>query len=78
VEHRQYPPDLARTRASHRGADLRLSLEGQSYSAAVKAACRLAGDTTGPVRAPLLELDDAATAELAAPLEHATHTTVAS
>jgi 4-hydroxy-tetrahydrodipicolinate synthase len=46
-------------------------LEGQSYSAAVKAGCRLAGDTTGPVRAPLLELDDAATAELAALLEHA-------
>ena len=39
-------------------------LEGQSYSAAVKAACRLVGDTTGPVRAPLLELDEAATGEL--------------
>jgi len=39
-------------------------LEGVSYSAAVKAACRLVGDTTGPVRAPLLELDDAAVAEL--------------
>ena len=39
-------------------------LEGQSYSAAVKTACRLVGDTTGPVRAPLLELDDDATAEL--------------
>jgi 4-hydroxy-tetrahydrodipicolinate synthase len=47
-------------------------LEGQSYSAAVKAACRLAGDTTGPVRAPLLPLDDAATSELAVLLEHAT------
>ena len=47
-------------------------LEGQSYSAAVKAACRLAGDTTGPVRAPLLELDDAATSELAPLLERAT------
>ena len=46
-------------------------LEGQSYSAAVKAACRLAGDTTGPVRAPLLPLDDAATDELAVLLEHA-------
>ena len=34
-------------------------LEGQSYSAAVKAACGLVGDTTGPVRAPLLPLDDA-------------------
>jgi 4-hydroxy-tetrahydrodipicolinate synthase len=47
-------------------------LESQSYSAAVKAACRLAGDTTGPVRAPLLELDDAATRRLAALVEHAT------
>jgi 4-hydroxy-tetrahydrodipicolinate synthase len=47
-------------------------LEGQSYSAAVKTACRLVGDTTGPVRAPLLPLDDAATSELAALLEHAT------
>ena len=47
-------------------------LESQSYPAAVKAACRLAGDTTGPVRAPLLPLDDAATRELAALLEHAT------
>jgi dihydrodipicolinate synthase/N-acetylneuraminate lyase len=41
-------------------------LESQSYSATVKTACRLAGDATGPVRAPLLPLDDAATAELAA------------
>jgi 4-hydroxy-tetrahydrodipicolinate synthase len=47
-------------------------LESQSYPAAVKAACRLVGDTTGPVRAPLLALDDAATSELAALLEHAT------
>jgi 4-hydroxy-tetrahydrodipicolinate synthase len=47
-------------------------LEGQSYSAAVKTACRLVGDTTGPVRAPLLPLDEAATGELAALLEHAT------
>lgn len=39
-------------------------LEGHSYAAAVKTACRLVGDTTGPVRAPLLELDDAATDEL--------------
>jgi 4-hydroxy-tetrahydrodipicolinate synthase len=46
-------------------------LEGQSYPAAVKAACRLVGDTTGPVRAPLLTLDDAATSELATLLEHA-------
>jgi 4-hydroxy-tetrahydrodipicolinate synthase len=47
-------------------------LEGQSYPAAVKTACGLVGDTTGPVRAPLLPLDDAATRELAALLEHAT------
>jgi 4-hydroxy-tetrahydrodipicolinate synthase len=47
-------------------------LEGGSYSAAVKTACRLVGDATGPVRAPLLPLDDAATGELAALLEHAT------
>jgi 4-hydroxy-tetrahydrodipicolinate synthase len=47
-------------------------LEGQSYSAAVKTACRLIGDTTGPVRAPLLPLNDAAASELAALLEHAT------
>ena len=46
-------------------------LEGQSYSAAVKTACRLVGDTTGPVRAPLLELDDAATGELCCLLDHA-------
>ena len=46
-------------------------LEGQSYSAAVKTACRLVGDTTGPVRAPLLELDDAATDELRTLLDHA-------
>ena len=47
-------------------------LEGQSYSAAVKAACGLVGDTTGPVRAPLLPLDEAATRELGAVLERAT------
>jgi 4-hydroxy-tetrahydrodipicolinate synthase len=46
-------------------------LEGQSYSAAVKTACRLVGDTTGPVRAPLLELDEEATAELRGLLERA-------
>jgi 4-hydroxy-tetrahydrodipicolinate synthase len=48
-------------------------LEGQSYGAAVKTACRLVGDNTGPVRAPLLPLDDATTSELATLLEHATH-----
>ena len=47
-------------------------LEGQSYPAAVKTACRLVGDSTGPVRAPLLPLGDPATGELAALLEHAT------
>jgi 4-hydroxy-tetrahydrodipicolinate synthase len=46
-------------------------LESQSYPAAVKTACRLVGDTTGPVRPPLLPLDDAATRELATLLEHA-------
>lgn len=40
-------------------------LENHSYSAAVKTACGLVGDTTGPVRAPLLALDGAARAELA-------------
>jgi 4-hydroxy-tetrahydrodipicolinate synthase len=39
-------------------------LESQSYPAAVKSACRLVGDATGPVRAPLLPLDDLATGEL--------------
>jgi 4-hydroxy-tetrahydrodipicolinate synthase len=53
-------------------------LESQSYPAAVKTGCRLVGDTTGPVRAPLLPLDDAATSELAALLEHATLPKVAS
>jgi len=37
----------------------------------VKAGCRLMGDTTGPVRAPLLALEDSATSELAALLDHA-------
>ena len=46
-------------------------LEGRSYSAAVKAACALVGDATGPTRPPLLGLDDAATAELARLLERA-------
>jgi 4-hydroxy-tetrahydrodipicolinate synthase len=46
-------------------------LEDQSYSAAVKTACALMGDTTGPVRAPLLALDDDATAELGGLLERA-------
>jgi dihydrodipicolinate synthase/N-acetylneuraminate lyase len=46
-------------------------LEGQSYSAAVKTACRLVGDATGPVRAPLLPLDDAGAGELTALLDRA-------
>jgi len=46
-------------------------LESQSYAAAVKAACALMGDTTGPVRAPLLPLEDAAAAELERVLDHA-------
>jgi 4-hydroxy-tetrahydrodipicolinate synthase len=50
-------------------------LESQSYSAAVKTACGIVGDVTGPVRAPLLPLDGAATGELAALLEHATFAT---
>jgi 4-hydroxy-tetrahydrodipicolinate synthase len=47
-------------------------LENESYSAAVKTACRLVGDTTGPVRAPLLELDDAAIGELRSLLDRVT------
>ena len=47
-------------------------LESQSYSPAVKAGCRIAGVTTGPVRAPFLELDEDATSHLAALVEHAT------
>jgi 4-hydroxy-tetrahydrodipicolinate synthase len=45
-------------------------LESQSYSAAVKAACAIVGDATGPVRAPLLPLEPAATEELRGLLEH--------
>jgi 4-hydroxy-tetrahydrodipicolinate synthase len=46
-------------------------LEGQSYPAAVKTACGLVADSTGPVRPPLLPLDRAATSELSALIEHA-------
>ncbi len=53
-------------------------LENHSYSAAVKAACRLVGDTTGPVRPPLLALDEGATQELSALIDHATQTVGAS
>ena len=52
-------------------------LESQSYPAAVKTACRLTGDATGPVRPPLLPLDDAAIDDLAALLERATLAKVA-
>ena len=47
-------------------------LEGQSYPAAVKTACALVGDTTGPVRPPLLPLDDAATDSLRLLIDRAT------
>ena len=52
-------------------------LEAHSYPAAVKAGCALVGDATGPVRAPLLALEDEASRELAALLEHATLVEVA-
>src|ERR671927_232031 len=44
-------------------------LEAHSYPSAVKTACRIVGDTTGPVRAPLLPLDDEATRQLAVLVE---------
>ena len=47
-------------------------LEAHSYPSAVKTACGLVGDITGPVRAPLLPLDEDATRELAALVERAT------
>ena len=43
-----------------------------SYSAAVKAGARIAGVTTGPVRAPLLELEADELSELATVIEYAT------
>ena len=46
-------------------------LESQSYPAAVKTACALVGDSTGPVRAPLLPLDAEATSALGGLLDHA-------
>jgi dihydrodipicolinate synthase/N-acetylneuraminate lyase len=52
-------------------------LEAHSYPAAVKTACGLAGDATGPVRAPLLPLEEAATRELAALVERVTLTEAA-
>jgi 4-hydroxy-tetrahydrodipicolinate synthase len=44
-------------------------LEAHAYPSAVKAGCRLMGEATGPVRAPLLELAERPTTELAALLE---------
>src|SRR5579862_1744676 len=52
-------------------------LESQMYAAAVKAGCAIVGDSTGPVRAPLLPLDQAATDELAGLLEAASLSTAA-
>jgi dihydrodipicolinate synthase/N-acetylneuraminate lyase len=40
-------------------------LESTSYPAAVKAACRMVGLSTGPVRAPLLEITEPEQRELA-------------
>ncbi|MDA0169725.1 dihydrodipicolinate synthase family protein [Solirubrobacter taibaiensis] len=47
-------------------------LESVAYTAGVKAGARLTGFTTGPVRGPLLELEEADEARLAAAIEHAT------
>jgi 4-hydroxy-tetrahydrodipicolinate synthase len=52
-------------------------LESHSYPAAVKTACALVGDTTGPTRAPLLPLTDDATTELQRLLDHARLASVA-
>ena len=46
-------------------------LEQHSYPAAVKAACGLLGIRTGPVRGPLLSLEEADAAELRRLLDHA-------
>jgi 4-hydroxy-tetrahydrodipicolinate synthase len=52
-------------------------LESISYSAGVKAGCSIVGDTTGPVRAPLLPLEDTAIRQLTALIERATLTEAA-
>jgi 4-hydroxy-tetrahydrodipicolinate synthase len=52
-------------------------LEAHSYPSAVKTACGIVGDATGPVRAPLLPLDHAATRELTALVEQTTLTEAA-
>ena len=46
-------------------------LESVAYTAGVKAGARVTGFTTGPVRGPLLELEEADQARLAAAIEHA-------
>src|SRR5262245_28541127 len=53
-------------------------LESQSYPAAVKAACRLVGDTTGPTRRPLLPLEDQSVQALKSLLEQATRIPIVS
>ena len=55
--------------ASRLGHDRR---RAPDHPAAVKAACALAGDATGPVRAPLLPLGEPEIAELARLIERAT------
>jgi 4-hydroxy-tetrahydrodipicolinate synthase len=52
-------------------------LEDHSYPAAVKAACALVGDTTGPTRGPLLPLTDDARTELGRLLDRARATSEA-
>ncbi len=52
-------------------------LEAHSYPSGVKTACGLVGDRTGPVRAPLLPLQEGAIRELAALVERATLTEAA-
>jgi dihydrodipicolinate synthase/N-acetylneuraminate lyase len=52
-------------------------LESISYAAGVKTATRLAGTTTGPVRAPFLELEEDSVARLAELVELATAAGVA-
>ena len=52
-------------------------LESVAYTAGVKAGARVTGFTTGPVRGPLLELEEADQARLAAAIEHATAAQVA-
>jgi 4-hydroxy-tetrahydrodipicolinate synthase len=47
-------------------------LESVSYPSAVKTACGIVGDVTGPVRPPLLPLDEDTTRELTALVERAT------